>query len=112
QMGPIYFPVPFEAISAQMTFDHLHEGAWTGGGVNVSTLRFCHPSFAVGCRLTSAGRSLCYIPDNELVGGAWNLVRDWRQRLVRFCGGTDLLVHDAMFTEEEYASRQGWGHST
>jgi phosphoribosyl 1,2-cyclic phosphodiesterase len=112
QMGPIYFPVPFEAISAQMTFEHLNEGAWTADGVSVSALRVRHPSWAVGYRLQTGGRSACYIPDNELVGGRFDLGRDWRKRLVRFCGDSDLLIHDAMFTEEEYPSRQGWGHST
>jgi phosphoribosyl 1,2-cyclic phosphodiesterase len=112
QMGPIYFPVPFEAVSAQMTFEHLNEGSWSADGVTVNSLRVRHPSFTVGYRLQSAGRSVCYIPDNELKGGRHDLGPDWRDRLVRFCGGTDLLIHDAMFTDEEYVSRQGWGHST
>lgn len=38
------------------------------------------------------------------------------RRLVRFAKGTDLLVHDAEYDEDEYtdqgAIRQGWGHST
>ena len=46
QMGPIYFPVPFEAVSAQMTFDHLNEGEWTTQGVTVYALRVRHPSFS------------------------------------------------------------------
>ena len=113
QMGPIYFPVPFEAIAADMTFEHLNEGEWESKDFSVSAMRVRHPSFAVGYRLTAAGRSVCYIPDNELMGGDYPVGRGWRERLVRFCGGTDLLVHDAMFTEEEYAaSRRSWGHST
>lgn len=112
QMGPIYFPVPFEAVSAQMAFDHLNEGAWAGSGFSVSAMRVRHPSFAVGYRLHTAGRSVCYIPDNELIGGPYDLGRGWRERVVRFCADADLLVHDAMFTEDEYPSREGWGHST
>ena len=26
--------------------------------------------------------------------------------------GVDLLIHDAQYTEEEYAARVNWGHST
>ncbi|MER3485943.1 MAG: MBL fold metallo-hydrolase, partial [Chloroflexota bacterium] len=37
-------------------------------------------------------------------------------RLIAFAKDTDLLIHDAQFTQEEYVSmpvpRQGWGHST
>ena len=112
QMSPIYFPVPFEAVSAQMSFDHLNEGAWTEDGVSVAAMRVRHPSFAVGYRVEAEGRSACYIPDNELVAGPCNLGHDWREKLVRFCGDADLLVHDAMFTDDEYAAHEGWGHST
>jgi ribonuclease BN (tRNA processing enzyme) len=113
QMGPIYFPVPFAAVAATMTFEHLNEGTWEADGTTVAAMRLRHPSFTVGYRLTAGGRSFCYIPDNELQGGEYPVADDWRERLVRFCGGCDLLVHDAMFTEEEYAAtRVGWGHST
>ena len=112
QMGPIYFPVPFDAVSAQMTFKHLNEGTWIADGVAVSAMRVRHPSFTVGYRLEAGGRSMCYIPDNELVGGSHETAKGWRARLLQFCGGTDLLVHDAMFTDEEYRARTGWGHST
>jgi ribonuclease BN (tRNA processing enzyme) len=37
---------------------------------------------------------------------------DWEQRFRSFVGGADLLIHDSMYTEEEYAGRSGWGHST
>ena len=29
-----------------------------------------------------------------------------------FVRGADLLIHDSMYTDEEYPSRIGWGHST
>jgi ribonuclease BN (tRNA processing enzyme) len=29
-----------------------------------------------------------------------------------FCRNCDLLIHDAQYTPEEYATRHGWGHST
>lgn len=31
---------------------------------------------------------------------------------LRFCEGADLLAHDVQYTDEEYAYRRGWGHST
>jgi ribonuclease BN (tRNA processing enzyme) len=35
-------------------------------------------------------------------------------RLIEFAMGTDLLIHDAQYTSEEYVTdpKQGWGHST
>jgi len=35
------------------------------------------------------------------------------RRLVKFSHNTDLIIHDAQYTDEEYAvQKQGWGHST
>lgn len=112
QMGPVYFPVPFEAVSSELTFSHLTEGHWEHGNFVVSSMRMRHPSFTVGYRIQAGDRCVCYIPDNELVGAEYDVDPDWRDRLADFVDGVDLLIHDAMFTEEEYASREGWGHST
>ena len=37
---------------------------------------------------------------------------DWERRFKEFIEGADLLIHDSMYTEEEYAGRSGWGHAT
>ncbi len=60
-------------------------------------------------RIHYQGRSMVIATDTEgFIGGD--------RRLIAFCRGADLLVHDAEYDEEEYADqavvRQGWGHST
>ncbi len=55
---------------------------------------------------------MAYLPDNELAGGSYEMGNGWRKRLVDFLGDVDVLIHDAMFTEEEYGSKADWGHST
>ncbi len=112
QMGPIYFPIPYEAISAQTVFGHLNEGSWEEGDIRISAMRVCHPSFTVGYRIERAGKSLVYIPDNELAGDDPPGIVDWRQKLVNFIGDADVLIHDSMYTDEEYQAKVGWGHST
>ena len=39
QMGPIYFPVPFEAVAAKLTFRHLDGDTWRHDGVEVCSMR-------------------------------------------------------------------------
>jgi phosphoribosyl 1,2-cyclic phosphodiesterase len=75
-------------------------------------MRLRHPSFTVGHRIEYGGVSLAYLPDNELAGEGYDVGEGWRKRLVDFLGDVDVLIHDAMYTEEEYASRKDWGHST
>jgi phosphoribosyl 1,2-cyclic phosphodiesterase len=112
QMGPVYFPVPFQAIAADLDFHHLNEGVWQGRGYRVRALRVRHPSYTVGYRIEVGEHVITYVPDNELVAGAYEVPDDWAEQFREFVRGSDVLIHDAMFTADEYPMRVGWGHST
>lgn len=112
QMGPIYFPVPFSVVAATMSFEHLNEGEVEIDGAVLKTMRVKHPSFVVGYRIEVDGAVICFIPDNEIEGDMYDVGDGWYDRLVEFVGDADLLVHDSMYTDDEYAGRVGWGHST
>lgn len=69
---------------------------------------FFHPSGSVNVfKIEWNGKSLVYATDIEGVAGG-------DVRLIRFCQGCDVLIHDAQYTTEEYIGipMQGWGHST
>lgn len=113
QMTPVYFPVPFDALAAEIEYVHLDGKPWIADGVEVHAFRVRHPADTYGYRITRQGASVGYIPDNELVGSQYPVGGpDWYEGLLRFLRGVDLLFHDAMFTDEEYKAREGWGHST
>lgn len=113
QMGPIYFPVPFERVEAHMEFEHLNGDTWHEPGVEVDAIRVRHPANTYGYRIKSGNASLAFIPDNELHGGSYPLdAKRTYDELVTFLGDVDVLYHDAMFSDAEYPRREGWGHST
>ena len=113
QMGPIYFPVPFETIEAHMEFEHLNGDPWHEPGVEVNAIRVRHPANTYGYKISSSGSSLAFIPDSELHGGHYPLdAKKTYDELVRFLNDVDVLYHDAMFSDAEYPRREGWGHST
>jgi phosphoribosyl 1,2-cyclic phosphodiesterase len=112
QMGPIYFPVPYSVVSAAMTFEHLNDGGYEVGGFDMQVMRVKHPSFVIGYRINVGGRVICFIPDNELRASTHEVPPDFDARLLDFVSDADLLIHDSMYTEEEYPHRVGWGHST
>lgn len=112
QMGPIYFPVPFSVVAAAIEFEHLNAGTYEIGDAVLSVMRVKHPSFVVGYRIEVGGKAICFIPDNEMEGTGYEVGEGWPQRIRDFVGDADLLIHDAMYTEEEYRTRAGWGHST
>ncbi len=70
---------------------------------------YAHPQGVYVYRIEHNGQAIVYATDTEgYVNGD--------QRLIRFVRGATLLIHDAQYTEAEYASpttaKQGWGHST
>ncbi|MEO5511457.1 MAG: MBL fold metallo-hydrolase, partial [Longimicrobiales bacterium] len=112
QMGPIYFPVPFEALSAKLDFSDLDATPVMVGNAQVTPHRVRHPMNTYGFRVRNGDSAIAYIPDNELVGGHYDMPHGWYESLCSFLEGVDVLVHDAMFTNEEYQKFAGWGHST
>ena len=71
---------------------------------------FNHPKLGVNIyKIIAEGRTIVYATDTEgYVHGD--------QRLAEFARGADLLIHDAMYTEDHYTAlpvpTQGYGHST
>jgi phosphoribosyl 1,2-cyclic phosphodiesterase len=109
QMSPLYFPIPMDALSARVEFAGANGAPWSGAEAEVSAYRVHHPGVTYGYRVSVGGASLVYVPDDEL-GDAPDPA--WYRGLVEFAAGADLLLHDAMFTDEEYGRFRGWGHST
>jgi len=55
---------------------------------------------------------LVYLPDHEpYLTAALDDERKWVSGWA-LAAGADLLLHDSQYTEEEYAQRLGWGHSS
>ena len=106
EMSPPFFPVALHQAAASIRFHDLAEKesfALDDGNVRVSTAPLNHPNGATGYRLDGNGVSIAYISDTEHPCDKGVL------RLVRDC---DLMIYDATYTDEEYTSRVGWGHST
>jgi len=77
--------------------------------VEIGLMRsFAHPNGGVSVyKISWAGKNMVYASDTEsYIGGD--------TRLIEFARGTDLLIHDAQYTSQEYVTgpKQGWGHST
>jgi phosphoribosyl 1,2-cyclic phosphodiesterase len=112
QMGPNYFPVPFEALTAALEFHDIEGQPFERGRAIVSAHRVRHPTNAYGYRVDAQDCSVVYMPDNELVGGSYPVPDGWYDSLCEFVAGADILLHDAMFTDAEYPAFEGWGHSS
>lgn len=115
QMHPVVFPVPLDALAARLGVEHVAPGRFKVDGFQVDAFRLRHPGNTLGYCLTpmGGGARLAYVTDNELgAGGDYEVPADWRERFVRFLGGSEVLIHDAMYTPGELDKHRGWGHSS
>lgn len=106
-MSPPIFPVAAKQLKA-VSFRNFRGGEPVprAGAMAVSTVVLNHPGGATGYRFEHGGKTICIITDHE--HGVAEIDRSVR----RFVEGADVMVYDAMFTDEEYPTFAGWGHST
>src|SRR5881397_1230667 len=72
QMDPAVFPVPLDALSAQLTVQQVDTDDFVIGEFRVRTIKLRHPGTTLRFRLTPArasGPSIAYVTDNELGSG-------------------------------------------
>jgi phosphoribosyl 1,2-cyclic phosphodiesterase len=107
-MSSPLFPVNVDIFKAAIEFHDFRSGDVLRpyDNVTLQTAPLDHPDGASGYRLEYGGRVFSVICDTEGFPGK----RD--RELVSLARNADLIVYDATFTEEEIASRIGWGHST
>ena len=114
QMDSDYFPVLLSDMKANLKFCELESEVHLGD-TQVSYIFLNHPGLAVAFRISFAGRSLVYVSDHEnygrlTPGGPSPNPMDLE--IARFAENAELLISEAQYTEEEYAQKKGWGHST
>jgi phosphoribosyl 1,2-cyclic phosphodiesterase len=106
-ISPPYFPIPLDQIPCKKSFMDVPAGSqFFLDHLKVSTIALTHPGGSAGYRIDIGDKSVCYITDTDHIPGKLN------HDLVKFIQRTDLLIYDATFTEEEFAAKPTWGHST
>ncbi len=111
--SPPLFPVYFRNLNCKLFIHEIENSSFRIGPFSIQSRYVMHPGPTVGFRIQSGQRLLTYIPDHEPVLGRKELMSD-----IKWLSGSDLalnsdlLLHDAQYTREEYALRVGWGHSS
>jgi len=113
-LSPPLFPVRLRDLPCQLTLhDVVSIGTFEIGPFTIQADLVCHPGPTVGYRIEENGASFVYLPDHEPALGADDFPGD--PDYVSGLGlarDADLLIHDTMYTTEEYPRYVGWGHSS
>jgi len=107
-MSSPWFPVPLEIFKAAIEFRDFKSGDILRpyDDVVLRTALLDHPDGTNGYRLEYNGKVFALLSDTEGFPGQ----RD--KEMISLARHANLAVYDATFTEEELATKAGWGHST
>jgi len=111
-LSPPLFPVGLNEAPAEAVFEDVPREPWRVGSALVEAQTVEHRGPTVGYRIEDEGQVLVYLPDHEpyltaTLDDEPRWISGWA-----LAAGADLLLHDSQFTDEEYAGRLGWGHSS
>jgi phosphoribosyl 1,2-cyclic phosphodiesterase len=109
-MSTPFFPVPFNELGAEITYEDDCVLSYHVGPVEVWPIHLSHPNGGQGYKFVERDKMFVFLTDNELSyhhrGG---LTKEEYADVARHA---DLLIHDAEYTPEEYQRTRSWGHST
>jgi len=106
-------PIELRDLPATVAYRTVPAGRWRLEPATVTAALVNHRGVTLGYRIEDAGAALAYLPDLE-PGLGQRLDRDPLEWIsgAPLARGATLLVHDAQYTNEEYAGTVGWGHAT
>lgn len=109
QMTGSFFPVPREAIAANIVIQTYADNSWLIGEARINRLKMNHPGGGSCYTIEYKNRKVAYITDNELYP-PYKKNTDFLD-FVHFAKDADLLIHDAQYVIEDMPEKSGWGHS-
>jgi phosphoribosyl 1,2-cyclic phosphodiesterase len=109
QLAPHYSPLNgLENLAAGVSIEAIAPGAsFSLGELGVETAPVPHGNmWTTAFRVTGDGKVVTFLSDVEYPEPDQPL-----SEALRLARGADLLIHDAMHSDDDYALRRGWGHS-
>ncbi len=127
QMETPFFPVSLNELPSHLAIEELRDFEFHIGKVKVRAKFANHPGICAGYRLFTSTGSVAFLPDNEPYESlkmqlasrdgvseeeARNFAAAERGKVVEFLEGTDVLIIDSQYTDDEYEQHVGWGHGS
>lgn len=112
-LSPPLFPVLIRELPCKLTLHDIANSNFEIGPFTIDSRYVIHPGPTIGYRIRVKDAVLAYIPDHEPALGPGGIIPDkkWVSGF-DLAYRADLLLHDGQYTEKEYKSRIGWGHSS
>lgn len=118
QMKSSYFPVDMSNLGADITIQELNESELSLGEFKINWQeQIYHPGGTVRYSLNHKNKKLVYATDVELnlafaPQDKFEEAKQEADRYLEFIADSDLLIADGQYTDKQYQSKMGWGHTS
>lgn len=112
-LSPPLFPIRLQDLPCQLELREINHSEFTLGNLTINSAYVCHPGPTLGYRIDNKNSVVAYLPDHEPKLGSTNFPNEpeWTSGY-EIAKDATILFHDAQYTNEEYQTRIGFGHST
>lgn len=107
-MRPPFFPVTPADLRGEVVFHDVDDADWAVAEAKVRARAVPHTGATNGYRIEAGGASVAYISDHQQPVDGDGIA----EAVLELSDGVDLLIHDAQYTQEEFAHKPHWGHCT
>ena len=121
-----FFPITMRELSARMDINKLTEMKFSLGKLDIHAAFVNHPGVCAGYRIFTSAGSVAFLPDHEPYEfflhasrarqlspeQAREIATGQHAALVQFLRGSDILILDSQYTDQEYKTHIGWGHGS
>jgi phosphoribosyl 1,2-cyclic phosphodiesterase len=121
-----FFPITMRQLSARTDINNLTEMKFSLGKLVIHAAFVNHPGVCAGYRIFTSDGSVAFLPDHEPYEfflhsaqgkqlspeQAREIAVDQHAALVQFLRGSDILILDSQYTDQEYKTHIGWGHGS
>jgi phosphoribosyl 1,2-cyclic phosphodiesterase len=125
-----YFPISLSQLGAKIDYIDCKEGKIPVDSLEMYTCRINHPVACLAYKIVYDGKTFIYGGDHEPFR---NIYRDssestgmdedflkeldqnadeQNKKIIEFCRNADLVSWDGQYTDTEYETKKGWGHSS
>ena len=108
-LKPPLFPIDLADLPGNFSFREVSDGCFQIGSATVTAFPVTHVGPTNGYRIDRGDASVAYISDHQQPDDG---SLDVSEQVIDACTGVDILIHDAQYGPEEFASKSDWGHCT
>ncbi len=111
---PPYWPLNMTEYPADVKYQTLRYQALSIGDIRIDPMEVPHPGGCTAYRIRRGDRTIVIATDAELPEDPRGFLRNGFDpgAFLAFLTDADLVLMDSQYTKNEYAGRQGYGHST